>query len=101
MGAWGPALFSDDLACDVRDEYRGLIEDGIDDDAATRQILNSQADALNDPDEGPVVWLALAVTQLPMVHPGESWVWPAMMFGVTFQWLVLTSRSPLLRWTLF
>ncbi|WP_449064697.1 hypothetical protein [Planomonospora algeriensis] len=24
MGAWGPALFSDDLACDVRDGYRAL-----------------------------------------------------------------------------
>jgi len=63
MGAWGPALFSDDVACDVRDDYRALIEDGIDDDDATRQILNSYADALDDPDDGPVVWLALAVTQ--------------------------------------
>jgi hypothetical protein len=63
MGAWGPALFSDDVACDVRDEYRALIEDGTDDDVATRQVLNSHADALNDPDDGPVVWLALAFAQ--------------------------------------
>jgi hypothetical protein len=63
MGAFGPALFSDDVACDVRDEYRALIEDGVDDDDATRQILNSYADVLGEPDDGPVVWLALAVTQ--------------------------------------
>lgn len=63
MGAWGPALFSDDVGCDVRDEYRALIEDGLDDDAATRRILGSYAEALGDADDGPVVWLALAVTQ--------------------------------------
>lgn len=63
MGAWGPALFSDDVACDVRDGYRALIEDGIEDDEATRQLLSSYADAFGDPDDGPVVWLALAVTQ--------------------------------------
>jgi hypothetical protein len=63
VGASGPALFSDDIACDVRDEYRALIEDGADDVSATRQILDSYADALGDPDDGPVIWLALAVTQ--------------------------------------
>jgi hypothetical protein len=63
MGAWGPALFSDDIACDVRDEYRALIEDGLRDDDATRQVLQSHADVLDDPDDGPVVWLALAVCQ--------------------------------------
>ncbi len=41
MGAWGPALFSDDIARYVRDAYRALTEDGLDDDAATRQILVS------------------------------------------------------------
>ncbi|MFF3444596.1 hypothetical protein [Streptosporangium sp. NPDC002721] len=63
MGAWGPALFSDDLACDVRDDYRELIEDGITDEDAQRRILESYTEVLADPDEGPVVWLALAVTQ--------------------------------------
>ncbi|GGK94921.1 hypothetical protein Ppa06_63180 [Planomonospora parontospora subsp. parontospora] len=63
MGAWGPALFSDDLACDVRDGYRGLIEDGTADEDAQRHVLESYAEVLDDPDEGPVVWLALAVAQ--------------------------------------
>jgi len=63
MGSWDPGLFSDDLACDVRDDYRALIEDELDDDAATRQILTSHAELIDDPDDGPVVWLALAVTQ--------------------------------------
>ncbi|MFF5213495.1 hypothetical protein [Streptosporangium sp. NPDC000396] len=63
MGAWGVALFSDDTACDVRDTYRELIEDGVEDEEATRRVLNEFGDALVDPDEGPVIWLALAWTQ--------------------------------------
>ena len=39
MGVWGTDLFSDDLACDIRDHYRELLEDGIEDVAATRLIL--------------------------------------------------------------
>ncbi|RKN18958.1 hypothetical protein D7147_16285 [Micromonospora musae] len=63
MGAWGPGLFSDDTACDVRDEYREMLEDGLDDDEATQWMLDAYADALDDPDEATSVWLALAVTQ--------------------------------------
>ncbi|WP_214318491.1 hypothetical protein [Nonomuraea sediminis] len=63
MSAWGPALFSDDAACDVRDAYRELIEDGIDDAEATRRVLADLADMLDDPEDGPVVRLALAWTQ--------------------------------------
>jgi hypothetical protein len=63
MGAWGPGLFSDDTACDVRDDYRELLEDGVDDDVATQTVLDSYSGALGDPDEGSVVWLALAFTQ--------------------------------------
>ncbi|MFI5490510.1 hypothetical protein [Micromonospora echinaurantiaca] len=63
MGAWGPGLFSDDVACDVRDEYRELLEDGVNDDEATRRMLDSYAAALDDPDTATFVWLALAVTQ--------------------------------------
>src|SRR5215469_93571 len=63
VSAWGPGLFADDTACDVRDEYRALIEDGTGDDSAMRRILDAYADALEDPDDGPVIWLALAFTQ--------------------------------------
>ncbi|SCG52127.1 DUF4259 domain-containing protein [Micromonospora inositola] len=53
MGAWGPGLFSDDTACDVRDEYRDMLEDGVDDDKATQRMLDSYADVLDDPDDEP------------------------------------------------
>ncbi len=61
MGADGPAIFSDDLACDVRGDYRALLEDQVPDVEATRQVIASYADL--DADEEPVFWLALAATQ--------------------------------------
>ncbi|GAA0902085.1 hypothetical protein [Virgisporangium aurantiacum] len=63
MGTWGPGLFSDDLACDVRGDYRRLIEDGVDDAEATSRILAQHLGEPADSDDGPVVWLALAITQ--------------------------------------
>ena len=63
MERGGPALFSDDLACDVRDDYRELLEDQVSDSEATRRILEQYAGSLADPDEASVVWLGLAVTQ--------------------------------------
>lgn len=63
MGAWGPGLFSDDLALDVLSDYRELIEDGVEDAEATRRVLEKYAESIKDPDEGPTLWLALAFTQ--------------------------------------
>lgn len=34
MGTWGTSLFSDDVACDIRDHYRQLLEDDVDDGVA-------------------------------------------------------------------
>src|SRR5215469_10167451 len=63
MGAWGTAVFSDDTACDVRDNYVDLIGDGLSGVEATKKLLREWAGSLDDPDEGPVFWLALAATQ--------------------------------------
>lgn len=61
MGVWGTSLFSDDLACDLRDHYRELLEDGIEDGAATRTILEKFRAYLEEPDG--IALLAFAVTQ--------------------------------------
>jgi len=63
VGAWGPGLFSDDLACDVRGEYREMIEDGVPDEEATHRILERYKQEAADPDDGATFWLALAFTQ--------------------------------------
>jgi hypothetical protein len=63
MGAWGTALFSDDTACDVRDEYIDHLGDGLTGTEATERLLSKWASSLKDQDEAPVFWLALAATQ--------------------------------------
>ncbi len=63
MGSWGFGLFEDDVACDVRDDYRSLLEDGVDDEEAARRILERYDELLSDEQDGPVVWLALATSQ--------------------------------------
>jgi hypothetical protein len=63
MGVWGAALFSSDIACDIRDHYRELIEDGVDDAEATRLTAAKYRESLDDPDDGASAILALAVTQ--------------------------------------
>lgn len=63
MGAWGTAIFSDDTAADVRDDYRDLLGDGLEPAAATDALLERMKDTVEDSDEGPVFWLALALTQ--------------------------------------
>ncbi|WP_232667474.1 hypothetical protein [Pseudonocardia sp. TRM90224] len=63
MGADGPGLFSDDTACDVRDAYPDAVADGASAEAARDLVLTAFAEALDDPDEVAVFWLALAHTQ--------------------------------------
>lgn len=61
VGAWGPGIFSDDLAADIRSDYRELLEDEVSDDDAMRRLIEDYQHL--DSDEEHVLWLALASTQ--------------------------------------
>ncbi|HWA93622.1 MAG TPA: DUF4259 domain-containing protein [Terracidiphilus sp.] len=63
MGVWGTGIFQDDTACDIRDEYRDLLGDGLSAEAAKAKILESYAGSFKDSDESGVAWLALAAAQ--------------------------------------
>jgi hypothetical protein len=63
MGAWGTAIFSDDVACDVRDVYRELLVEGHSANEATNRLLKEFAHEIKDYDDGPIFWLALAKLQ--------------------------------------
>src|SRR5579859_7734045 len=66
MGAWGTAIFSDDLAADVRVEFKKLIGDGLSTEEATRKVCEEYASSVDDEDERSIFWLALAATQWQM-----------------------------------
>jgi len=63
MGTWNTAIFGDDTACDVRDQFIDLLSTGVSAAEATNALLASWAAALQDFDDGPIFWLALAATQ--------------------------------------
>jgi hypothetical protein len=66
MGVWGVAIFADDVAMDVRAEWRQAILDGRDPTDATESLEASYADPLADADQDDsiVFWLALALAQM-------------------------------------
>lgn len=64
MGTWGTGIFSNDLACDVRDMYRDYLACGYADDVAEEKVIKywtSQLTASDEDDED--FWLALAATE--------------------------------------
>lgn len=64
MGAWGTAIFSDDLAEDVRDEYNALLSIGKSNEEAENLLLSYYSDILDKGDEDePVFWFALALSE--------------------------------------
>lgn len=63
MGAWGTGIFQDDTACDIRENYRDYLGEGMSEEDAKARILKEFGGDLVDPRDGGVVWLALAATQ--------------------------------------
>lgn len=63
MGTWGTAIFSDDIAADVRDEFTAFIGEGLSGEEATERLVAKWSPDLGDQDVAPVFWIALAATQ--------------------------------------
>lgn len=62
MGTWGPGIFSNDFASDLREAFRDEIASGASAQEALTCLQKRYSDELADPDEGPVFWLAIAAT---------------------------------------
>jgi hypothetical protein len=64
MGAWGTAIFSDDTACDIRDEWRDAILEGLGAEEATARLIASFDGWLNENASRRLFWMALAAAQM-------------------------------------
>ena len=64
MGTWGPALFSNDLSCDIRGEYNTLLALGKENEDAEKILFDYYSPILgvND-DEEPMFWITLAYVE--------------------------------------
>jgi len=90
MGTSSPALFADDTAYDVREEFIERLASGATADAATQQMLADWGSSIDDVDDGPVFWLSLAHTQ---------WKYGCLMDAVREKALaVIDSGTDLQRW---
>jgi hypothetical protein len=63
MGAWGPAIFSDDFTCDVRDDYVSFLINGTSDEEALHEIKELHYKDSQGTDDEPLFWFALSLTQ--------------------------------------
>ena len=63
MGAWSTTILGDDFAADVYGEFLDAYNDGKELSAIRRELEMKNKNELNDPDEGPIFWLALAKAQ--------------------------------------
>lgn len=64
MGAWGYGIFDDDTSLDIRDNFEKYIENGLSIIEATEKILEEYRDEIEDEDDGPIKYLALASLQM-------------------------------------
>lgn len=71
MGSWGTALYSDDLAADLRGDFRDLIGEGLTAEAALDRLMEAHASSFADADEASVCWLAVADTAWRLGRPLE------------------------------
>lgn len=63
MGAWGTALYANDTTCDIRDDYIDKLKRGKNNEEATKELIEQNADIEGDSEEEPLFWYALADTQ--------------------------------------
>lgn len=63
MGTWGPKLYQDDLAEEIRDIFKDQLKRGKTGKQITKELLEEYKDAISDSDDAPIFWFALADTQ--------------------------------------
>ena len=63
MGSWGVKLYQDDVAEDVRSQFKDLLHRGKTTQEITKQMIDEYSGEIDDYDDGPIFWFALADTQ--------------------------------------
>ena len=63
MGAWGTGIMQDDTTLDVVGDFEECLKSGLSIAKSTDNILENYSEVLDDTDDGPLIWLALASIQ--------------------------------------
>ncbi len=63
MGTWGFKIDQDDFVCDITNDFENRLKANPNIEAVTRAIMEEYAAFQDDPDNGPLFWIALAHMQ--------------------------------------
>ena len=63
MGAWGPAISSNDTYADIYSEFFNLYNDGLEVTDISKKLIDENQEAINDTDDCNNFWFALAKAQ--------------------------------------
>lgn len=63
MASWGPKLYQDDIAEDVRNYFKDQLKRGKSNEEVTNALIEGYQDVISDIDDAPIFWFALANTQ--------------------------------------
>lgn len=63
MGSWGPKLYQDDIAQEVRNYYKDQLHRGKTGKEITQDLINQNEHTISDIDDAPTFWFSLADTQ--------------------------------------
>ena len=65
MGTWGPAILSNDLGSDIKDQWKELLGEGWDPEELSKAFIESAKEEgiLEDMDEAYEFWICLALVQ--------------------------------------
>jgi len=64
MAPWGPGIFEEKQALDIRDQFEELFDKGMSVGRITEILADKWAIDVDDEEDGTVFWIALAATQL-------------------------------------
>jgi hypothetical protein len=64
MGTWGPGIFNNDTALDVEKFFEEALDEGLNLHQANQRVLEIFAQEVDDADDGPLIYLALAGLQM-------------------------------------
>jgi len=64
MAPWGPGIFEEKQALDIRDQFEELFDKGMSASRITEVLAEKWAIDVDDEEDGTVFWIALAATQL-------------------------------------
>ena len=60
MGTWGTSISSNDTYADVYGQFFDLYNDGLEVKDISKQLIESNQDTINDPEDSNNFWFALA-----------------------------------------